>query len=180
MKSLDFTKTHGYGNLSIRMIEMCSGSITLPLKIIFQESLQKGKFQEIWKKANVVSVHKKEDKTFIVTYRPISLLPIFGKIYERLIQNFLFNYFLRNKLFTPSQSDLLPGDSCIVQLLSILQEIQTVFDEDPTRYVTNMFLDISKAFDKVWHDSLIFKLKGYGIEGELLSLLENYPQNREQ
>ena len=85
MKSLDFTKTHGYGNLSIRMIEMCSGSITLPLKIIFQESLQTGKFQEIWKKANVVSVHKKEDKTFIVTYRPISLLPIFGKIYERLI-----------------------------------------------------------------------------------------------
>ena len=61
-----------------------------------------------------------------------------------------------------------------------MQEIQTVFDEDPTRYVTNMFLDISKAFDKVWHDSLIFKLKGYGIEGELLSLLENYPQNREQ
>ena len=61
-----------------------------------------------------------------------------------------------------------------------MQEIQTVFDEDRTRYVTNMFLDISKAFDKVWHDGLIFKLKGYGIEGELLSLLENYPQNREQ
>ena len=100
---------------------MCSESITLPLKIIFQESLKKGKFQEIWKKANVVPVHKKEDKTFIVNYRPISLLPIFGKISERLIYNSLFNYFLRNKLFAPSQSGFLPGDSCIVQLLSYMK-----------------------------------------------------------
>ena len=107
IKALDSTKPHGYDNLSIRMIKICSESITLPLKIIFQESLKKGKFPEIWKKANVVPVHKKEDKTFIVNYHPISLPPIFGKICERLICNSLFNYFLRNKLFTPSQSGFL-------------------------------------------------------------------------
>ena len=102
------------------------------------------------------------------------------KISERLIYDSLFNYFLKNKLFTPSQSGLLPGDSCIAQLLSILHEIQTAFDENPTRDVKGVFLHISKAFDKVWNDGLIFKLKAYGIEGELLSLLENYLQNREQ
>ena len=111
--------------------------------------------------------------------KPISLLPIFGKISERLIYHSLFNYFLRNRLVTP-QSGFLPGDSCIAQLLSILHEIQTAFDENPTREVRGIFLDISEAFDKVWHHSFIFKLKVYGIEGELLSLLENYPQNREQ
>ena len=121
IKSLNSTKAHGCDIVSVRMIKMCSESITLPLKIIFQESLKKGKFQEIWKKANVVPVHKKEDKTFIVNYRPISLLPIFGKISERLIYNSLFNYFLRNKLFAPSQSGFLPGDSCIVQLLSYMK-----------------------------------------------------------
>ena len=92
---------------------MCNEQITLPLKIIFQESLKKGKFPEILKKANVVPVHKKEDKTFIINYRRTSLLPIFDKIFEKLIYNFLLNYFPRNKLFTPSQSVFLPGDSCI-------------------------------------------------------------------
>ena len=92
----------------------------------------------------------------------------------------LFNYFVRNKLFTPSQSGFLLGDWCIAQLLSIIQEVQTVFDENPTVDVRGIFLDISKAFDKVWHDGLIFKLKSYDIEGELLLLLKNYLHNREQ
>ena len=85
IKPLGSTKAHGYDNLSIRMIKMWSESITLPSKIIFQGSLKKGKSPEIWKKANVILLCKKEDKTFIVNYRLISLLPIFGKISERLI-----------------------------------------------------------------------------------------------
>ena len=108
------------------------------------------------------------------------LLPMFGKMFERVIYNSLFNYFQSNRLFTPSQSGFLPGDSCIAQLLSIIHEIQTAFDENPTVDVRGVFLDISKAFDKVWHDGIIFKLKAYGAEGELLSLLKNYFENREQ
>ena len=140
------------------MIKTCSESITLPLKIIFQESLKKGKFQEIWKKATVVPVHEKEDKTFIINYYLISLLPIFGKISERLIYNSLFNYFLRNKLFTPSHSGFLSGDSCIAQLLSILHEIQNAFDENLHRDERGVFLDTPKAFafDKVWHVKIIW------------------------
>ena len=60
------------------------------------------------------------------------------------------------------------------------QSLQTVFDENPTRDMRDVFLDISNAFDKIWHDGLMFKLKVYGIEDELLSLLENYLQNREK
>ena len=162
------------------MIKICNEAVTIPLKIIFEESLKKGIFPDIWKKGNIIPAHKKEDKTLINNYRPISLLPIFGKIFERVIYNSLFNYFLSNKLFTPSQSGFLPGDSCIAQLLSIIHEIQTAFDENPTVDVRGVFLDISKAFDKVWHDGLIFKLKSYGVEGELLLLLKNYLRNREQ
>ena len=101
-------------------------------------------------------------------------------MFERVIYNSLFNYFQSNRLFTPSQSGLLPGDSCIAQLLSIIHEIQTVFDENPTVDVRGVFLDLSKAFDKVWHDGIIFKLKAYGVEGKLLSLLKNYLENQEQ
>ena len=93
------------------------------------------------------------------------------------LYNSLFNYFQSNRLFTPSQSGFLLGDSCIVQSLSIIHEIQTAFDENLTVNVRGVFLDISKAFDKVWHDGIIFKLKSYGVEGELLSLLKNYLEN---
>ena len=179
MKTLDPAKAHGLDNISIKMIKICNDSITKPLKLIFEQSLKQGEFPNLWKKANVVPSHKKEDKTLVKNYRPISLLPVFGKIFERVIYNSLFNYFLSNKLFTPSQSGFLPGDSCIAQLLSIFHEIQSAFDENPTVDVRGVFLDISKAFDKVWHDGLIFKLKTYGVEGNLLLLLKNYLENRE-
>ena len=180
IKTLDPNKAHGYDNISIKMIKICSQSLTLPLKIIFEHCLKKGKFPEIWKKANVVPVHKREDKMLVKHYRPISLLPIFGKMFERVIYNSLFNYFQSNRLFTPSQSGFLPGDSFIAQLLSKIHEIQTAFDENPTVDVRGVFLDLSKAFDKVWHDGIIFKLKVYGVEGESLSLLKNYLENQEQ
>ena len=181
-KTLDPNKSHGFDNISIKMIKTCRRSLILPLKIIFKHSLKKGTFPKIWKKANVVPVHKKDDKILVKNYCPISLLPIFVKMFERGIYNFLYNYFQSNRLFTPSQSGFLPGDSCIAELLSIIHEIQiqTAFDENPTVDVRGVFLDISKAFDKVWHDEIIFKLKSYGVEGELLSLLKNYLENREQ
>ena len=72
------------------------------------------------------------------------------------------------------------GDSYIAQLLSIIHETQTSFDENPTVDVRGVFLDISEAFHKVWHDDLIFKLKSYGVEGKLFLLLKNYLHNREQ
>ena len=180
IKTLDPNKAHGCDNISIKMIKICSQSLTLPLKVFFEQSIKKGKFQEIWKNANVVSVYKREDKMSVKTYRPISLLPIFGKMFERDISNFLFNYFQNNRLFTHSQSGFLPGDSCIAQLLSIIHEIQTAFDENPTVDVRGVSLNLSKVFDKVWHDGIIFKLKVYGVEGELLSLFKNYLENREQ
>ena len=111
--------------------------------------------------------------------RPISLLPIFGKMFEKVIYDSLFNYFQSNRFFTPSQSGFLPGNSCIAQL-SIIHEIQTVLDENPTVDVRGVFLDLSKAFDKFWHNGIIFKLKAYGVHGELLLLLKNYVENREQ
>ena len=100
----------------------------------------------------------------VKNYRPVSLLPIFGKKFEKVVYNSLFNYFQSNRLFTSCQSGSLPGDSYIA---STIHEIQTALDENPTVDVRGV-LDISKAFDKVWHDGIIFKFKAYGVEGDLL------------
>ena len=105
-------------------------------------------------------------------YRPISLLPIFGKIFERILFKDLFNYFHKNQFYTKCKSGLLPGDSCISQLLSIVQDINFSFDCDPTFDARDAFLDISKAFDKNWHDGIIFKLETYDVKGQLLNLIK--------
>ena len=101
-------------------------------------------------------------------------------MFERIIYDSLFNHFLSNKLFKPPQSGLVPGDSCIAQLLLIIHEIGTAFDNNSAFDGGGVFLDISKAFDKVWEDGLIFKLKSYSVKGGLLSLLKNYLQNHKE
>ena len=92
----------------------------------------------------------------------------------------MFNYFRQNNLFTECQFGFILGDSCVAQLLSVTNEIYQSFDCSPTRDIMGFFLDISKAFDKVWHEGLLFKLQSYGVEGNLLRLLKNYVTGRQQ
>ena len=129
---------------------------------------------------NIAPAHKMDLKYIQLNYRPISLLPIFAKIFEKIISTSMFEYFIKNGLFTVCRSGFLPGISCTSQLLSIIHEIQKSFDESPPINVQGIFLDICKAFDKVWHKELVYKLKSYGISGNLLKLIENYLTDRKQ
>ena len=90
----------------------------------------------------------------------------------------MLKYFLDNNLISPKQSGIRPGDSCINQLLSINHDIFTSFDNGLE--VRGVFLDIFKAFDKVWHDGLIYKLKQNGIKDKLLCLLIDFLKNHQQ
>ena len=129
-------------------------------------------------KGNIVPIHKKGDKRMLQNCRPVSLLPICGKILERLMFNEMFDFFIENKLIFPSLSGFKPGDSCINQLLSIIHEIYSSFDEGLE--VRSIFLNIAKAFDKVWHYGIIFKLTQNGISGNLLNLLRDFLNERKQ
>ena len=130
------------------------------------------------KKGNIVPCYKKGNKQNIKNYRPVSLLPIHGKFFERLIFNEMFSFFLANNLLAPNQSGFKPGGSCINQLLSITNEIYSSFDDGFE--VRSVFLDISKAFDKVWHEGIIFKLQQNGISDDLLNILSDFLRNRKQ
>ena len=157
------------------MIKICGRSIAFPLRLIFESALHDGIFPDQWKKGNIVPIHKKGNKNLIKNYRPISLLPMFSKIFERVIFNsyilsiFLLINFLQN-VNLDSFLAIHAFHSCSV----LRMKLYTAFDCSPTVDVRGVFLDISKAFDKVWHEGLLFKLKSYGIEGQLFNLLQNY------
>lgn len=119
---------HGWIDVSIAMIKLCGKSIAFPLKLLFQSSLKKGIFWDNYEKSNIVSVDKEENKNLIKSRWLISLLPNISKIYENLIFSSSLNYFVKNDLFTKSQSVSLPDDSCISQLLWITHEIYTSLD----------------------------------------------------
>ena len=90
----------------------------------------------------------------------------------------MFPFFIKNGQISQNQSGFKPGDSCVNQLLSITHEIYKSFDDGFD--VRSVFLDISKAFDKVWHEGIIFKLRQNGISGQLLNLLCDFLRNRKE
>ena len=139
-----------------------------------------GIFPKTWKHANEVPVHKKKEKNLKGNYRPISLLQIFGKILEKLIYDTLYSHLVSSDLLNPNQSGFRPSDSTVNQLISITHTIFKAFDCNPLLDVCSVYLDISKAFDRVWHDGLIYKLKRSGVSGSLLSLVESFLKDKKQ
>ena len=160
------------------MIKLCGISICKPFEIIFKNCLRSGKLPSEWKKANVVPTFKKGDKQCIKMFPPVSLLPVCDKVFEWLLYNNMFSFFSENDLLSPKQSGFRPYDSCTNQLLSIVHELLSVSDDG--HEVRGVFLDISKTFDRVWHEGLIFKLQQNGISGELISLIKDFLSCRKQ
>ena len=180
MRSLDTGKAHGCDDISIAMIKICDDSIVDPLCLIFEKCLETGIYPSAWKKANIIPVHKKQSRQSKKNYRPISLLPIFGKLFEKIIFDAIYRHLCENGLLTPDQSGFRPGDSTINQLLCITHKIYSAFEETPSRETRAVFLDLSKAFDRVWHEGLLYKLECNGISGDLLNLIRNFLTNRKQ
>ena len=127
------------------MLKHCLLEISRPLCLIIQKCINNGSFPHRWKHANVQPVHKKNARQDKSNSRPISLLPICGKIFEKIVFDSLYNFFTSNNLIYENQPGFRPGDSTINQLLAITTEIFNSFETlNETRAV---FLDMSKAFD---------------------------------
>ena len=99
----------------------------------------------------------------MVNYHPVLPLPISGKIFERFIFNPVFEFLVENKLCSLNHSGFLPNDFCKNQLLSIAHSIYAESDQSPSLEVRANFLGISKAFDKVWHKGLLYKLETWNF-----------------
>ena len=118
---------------------------------------------------------KEESKQIVKHYRPISLLPLFVKMFERILFSNMYNHLISNNLLTKNQSGIQPGDSVTNQLIFLLDKMHSSLDINLE--VHSVFLYMSKAFDKVWHEGLLFILR---INRKLSNLLKSYLSNRKQ
>ena len=122
-------KAHGFDGISVALIKSCSWEIAYPLKLIFSKCLEMGIYPDKWKHANIQPVHKKNSRQVVSNYRPISLLPICGKIFEKLMFDSMYTFFQSQNLLSKNQSGFRPCDSTVNQLLSITTEIYEAFED---------------------------------------------------
>ena len=99
IRKLDHSKAHGNNKIIIRMVQICDKAISIPLHLILSSCIESGIFPTECKMVNVVPIYKREDKQNVENYRPVSLLPTFGKILERLIYNQMYSLFIENDFF---------------------------------------------------------------------------------
>ena len=178
LRAVKTAKSTGPDLVSPRMLKEAALSICPSLTRLFNLSMEQGKVPKMWKEANVTPVHKKRDRSDVNNYRPVSLLSCVGKLQERVIFKHMYNYLQTNSLITPMQSGFRPGDSTVCQLIDVYHIISKALD--CKKDVRLVFCDISKAFDRVWHKGLLFKLSKIGINGKLLSWFTSYLSDRRQ
>ena len=160
------------------ILKNCASELSYPILLIWKESMKTSHIPHCYKKQTITPVHKKGPKSKAANYRPISLTSHIIKIFERIIRKAIVNHLEKNHLLYKHQHGFLKGRSCLTQLLkhidTILHNLLNGHDTD------SIYLDFSKAFDKVDHNILLSKLYSYGIRGKLLAWIKCYLANRVQ
>lgn len=153
-------------------------AIIKPFTYICNLSLQTGRFPDRMKIAKVIPLYKSGNKHHFTNYRPVSLLPQFSKILEKLFNNRLEKFIDKHKLLTESQYGFRSSRSTSLALLDSIECITNSIDKK--QYVAGLFIDLSKAFDTIDHDILIRKLERYGVRGVALDWVRSYLGDRKQ
>lgn len=157
-------------------IKDCSFWLSEPLKIIFNLALSTSVFPEAWKMARICPVHKSGDVSLIGNYRPIAIIPNFGKVFEIVLQKYLFLEI--QPLISPHQHGFLPKRSTVTNLSHVTEYINNALDD--RGQVDVIYTDFSRAFDSVDHDILLQKLKECGLGLGLVSFFHSYLSGRMQ
>jgi len=178
LKYMKPNKAGGVDELNSSYLINIANEISLPLAIIFKESLLTGLLPEDWKNANVTPIFKKGSKEIAENYRPVSLTSHVCKVLERIITQDMNKHLEDNNLIGDSQHGFRNNKSCLTNLLEFSEKVMENLDEGCP--VDIIYLDFSKAFDKVPHKRLAIKLEAHGIGGEVLAWIRSWLNGRKQ
>ena len=171
--NLDSSKASGPDCISVVVLKNCEPELSCILAKLFNKCLKESCFPDCWKVSSVVTVFKNVgERSTAKNYRPVSLLSVVSKVFEKLVNNRIVDHLEKCGLFSDFQYGFRSSRSTADLLTVVSDRIARAFNRSgATRAVA---LDISKAFDRVWHAGLLHKLKSYGISGQIFDLISSF------
>lgn len=170
LKRLDLYKGAGADGIPSIFVARCADVLACPLSLIFNKSLRTGTFPSLWKVSLVLPLHKAGHKSQIDNYRPISILPTFGKIFESMLRPIFAKQF--QQTVSLHQHGFVRARSTATNMVSFMDDLSDSLDR--RKSVDVIYTDFSKAFDRVNHYVLLSKLPSIGITGILLNWCKSY------
>ena len=175
--NLDLSKASGPDCVPVVVLKNCEPELSYILAELFNKCLKESCFLDCWKVSSVVPVFNNVgERSTAKNYRPVSLLSVVNKVFEKLVNNRIVDHLEKCGLFSNFQYCFRSSRSTADLLTVVSDRIARVFNRSgATRTVA---LDISKAFDRIWHAGLPYKLKSYGISGQIFGLISSFLSNR--
>ena len=176
--SIDSSKAPGPDCIPAVVLKNCEPELSYILAKLFNKCLKESCFLDCWKVSSVVPVFKNVgERSTAKNYCPVSLLSVVSKVFEKVVINRIVDHLEKCGLFSDFQYGFRSSRSTANYLTVVSDRIARAFNRSgATRAVA---LDISKAFDRVWHAGLLHKLKSYGISGQIFDLISSFPSNRQ-
>jgi hypothetical protein len=165
-------------DIPITVIKKAAPILAPTLTVHLNHLMNLGKFPDELKLGKITPIYKKDNKELLENYRPVSTLPIFGKIFEKVIYTRIYSYFSSQGILHEKQFGFRKHHSTSHALNLCINEIQNSLKSK--NHVLGIFIDLSKAFDTIDHDILLEKLRHYGVRGTPHSLISSYLSNRKQ
>ena len=176
--SLKSKNTGDYWGISIKLLSNIIDIVAPCLAVTFNKCVDSGTFPDLMKSSKVIPLFKSGSKNDIGNFRPISILPAFSKIFEKLILKQLLRHFNSNSLLHKDQFGFTKGCSTTDAGVALLKHIFDAWEN--SQNAIGVFCDLSKAFDCVHHATLLRKLRHYGVQNEALNVIDSYLSNRFQ
>ena len=176
IKELRPSSASGPDGVPAILLRNCSTELALPLSILWREIFQSSNIPEKLKFSLIPPIHKGGSKSEPANYRPVALTSHIIKVLEKVVRNKLVDFLESNGHMNDNQHGFRSGRSCLTQLLKHHDQIISLMEQHQN--VDVVYLDFSKAFDKVPYKQLLSKIKSFGIEGKLFNWLEDWLNNR--